>query len=67
MIGLNQRESFLIKKILKFFDNKGRINFSSDKQEVYYTIGKIQDLNDKIIPHFEKYKLIGYKNTHYLI
>ncbi len=67
IIGLNQRESFLIQKILEFFGNKGRINFSSDKQVVYYTIGNIKDLSEKIIPHFDKYKLIGYKNIHYLI
>jgi hypothetical protein len=67
IIGLNKRESFLMQKIFEFFGNKGRINFSSDKQVVYYTIGNIKDLSEKIIPHFDKYKLIGYKNIHYLI
>lgn len=67
IIGLNQRESFLIDLILKFFDNKGRINYSSDKKVVYYTISNIKDLSEKIIPHFSKYSLIGYKNIHYLM
>jgi hypothetical protein len=48
IIGLNQRESFLIKKISlpTFFGGVGRINYSTDKQVVYFTIGNIKDLND---------------------
>jgi len=67
MIGLSQRESFLIQKILEFFGGRGRIHFSSDKQAVYYTIGNLKDLNDQVLPHFDKYILMGYKYIHYLI
>jgi hypothetical protein len=67
IIDLNQRETFLIHKISEFFGGVGRINFSSDKQLVYYTISNIKDINAWVLPHFDNYILIGHKNVNYLI
>jgi hypothetical protein len=65
LVGLNDRETSLIKKLLEFFGGVGRIDFHSN--EVYYTIGNIKDLTIKIIPHFDTYVLEGNKYKNYLI
>lgn len=66
IIGLNYRENPLIKKISEFF-GVGRINSDSNQKVVYYTVGNLKDIYNKIIPHFDTYPLIGNKQKNYLI
>lgn len=66
IMGLNYRENPLVQKILEFF-GVGRINSDSNQKVVYYTVGNLKDIWSKIIPHFDTYPLIGYKQSNYLI
>ena len=64
-IGLSIRDE-IIKKIKYYFNDVGNVSYDVKNNKVYYTVTKIKDLNDYIIPHFESYtlqsdKFIDYK------
>lgn len=67
IIGLNNREDLILRKIYEFFGQVGRIHWNDKQQAVYYTIGNIKDLSSKIITHFDIYLLVGNKLDNYLI
>lgn len=65
-IGLSIRDEEIIKKIKYYFNDVGNVSYDVKNNKVYYTVNKIKDLNDYIIPHFESYtlqsdKFIDYK------
>ena len=66
-IHLNERELPLINKIQNFFGGIGKIRLSSNSESVHYTIYNNSDLLNIVVPHFDKYRLEGYKLNNYLI
>ena len=64
-IGLNIKDKDIIEKIKSYFNDKGIISFDYKNNKVYFTINKIKDLNDYIIPHFESYPLQSEKFVDY--
>lgn len=59
-ISLNQRNLELIKSLRDYF-SCGGIRFSRGDNTYKYEVRSIDDLTEKIIPHFEKYPLQGDK------
>jgi len=53
-IGLHSRDLALLLKIKEFFEC-GIIVKNDSKNEVSFRLNSLQDLTNKIIPHFEKY------------
>jgi len=49
-------------RLMKFF-GAGKIYKSRDT--VYLHITKLEDINEKVIPFFEKYKIVGIKSKDY--
>lgn len=66
-IHLNERELPLVNKIQNYFGGVGKIRLNSNLQSVHYTVYDNYDLLNTIVPHFDKYKLEGYKLNNYLI
>nr|QJQ35070.1 LAGLIDADG endonuclease [Fusarium acutatum] len=48
-------------KFLGYFFNCGNFNYHEDKKAVIFVIRKFEDINHKIIPFFDKYKIKGVK------
>jgi LAGLIDADG endonuclease len=63
-IGLDIREEPLLYKIKIFFNSFGSVYSSQSRGVVELKIFKLQDLLT-IIPHFEKYPLIGFKSYNF--
>ena len=63
--GLSVRDEEIIKKIKSYFNDVGNVNYDVKNNKVYFTVNKIKDLNDYIIPHFESYPLQSDKFTDY--
>ena len=59
-LSLNRRDVELVKKVRAFFDCGG-IRYSKSDRTFKFEVRNISDLVKKIIPHFEKYPLIGEK------
>ncbi|BAU23500.1 endonuclease [Caldimicrobium thiodismutans] len=59
-ITLNRRDLELIKEIYKFF-GCGGIRYSRPDRCYKYEVRSVNDLVEKIIPHFEEYPLQGAK------
>jgi hypothetical protein len=52
---------------LKCFFNCGNINLDNRKFDAYkYTVNKTSDLINIIVPHFDKYPLVGSKQLDFL-
>ena len=64
-IGLHKRDLSLLLQIKQFFNNIGSIGKSGDM--VYYSVSKIDDLINIIIPHFSNYPLITQKAADFLL
>ncbi len=59
-LSLNRRDVELIKKVRAFF-GCGGIRYSKSDRTFKFEVRNITDLVKKIIPHFEKYPLVGEK------
>jgi LAGLIDADG endonuclease len=66
-IGLNNRETLLIKKIQEFFSGIGNISYYTKNKSVQYVIVNVKDLSTIIVPHFYKFGLRENKLHNYLI
>jgi hypothetical protein len=64
---LHNKEIPLLHKLQEFFGGVGKINASSLRDSACFTVAKKADLVKVIIPHFDAYKLVGYKLKNYLI
>lgn len=65
-IGLNERDHSLLILIREFF-NCGYLYENPDNNAVLYETKAISQLNNFIIPHFNKYQLSGFKLHNYEI
>lgn len=66
-IHLHKREEPLLIKISEFFGSKGYITLIETQTSAMYRITAKSDLNKLVIPHFDKYKLLGAKLQNYTI
>ena len=60
-ITLHQRDFSLLLMLQQFFGGIGKINIDPKRESSKYTIIKLNDLKNVIIPHFEKYPLLTQK------
>ena len=60
-ITLHQRDLSLLLMLQQFFGGIGKINIDPKHESSKYTIIKLNDLKNVIIPHFEKYPLLTQK------
>nr|YP_010183840.1 hypothetical protein LI437_mgp29 [Coccidioides posadasii]QVG61963.1 hypothetical protein [Coccidioides posadasii] len=67
IIELHNRDILLLHKIQKFFKNTGFINSSLTRKSARFYISRKSDLINKVLPHFDVYKLQGNKLKNYLI
>lgn len=67
IIELHNRDILLLHKIQKFFKNTGFINSSLTRKSTRFYISRKSDLINKVLPHFDVYKLQGNKLKNYLI
>lgn len=66
-IKLHENDRALLLLIQKFFYNIGDISKKNDRCTVEFRVSDITSLNDIIIPHFEKHKLITNKYKDFII
>ncbi len=65
-ISLNQRDLDLLKQIHAFF-GCGAIRYSKSDRTYKYESRSISDLTRRIVPHFERYPLVGRKSNDFRI
>ena len=65
-ISLNRRDLDLLKQIHAFF-GCGAIRYSKSDRTYKYESRSISDLTRRIVPHFERYPLVGSKSKDFLI
>ena len=53
----HSRDKNTLDKIKVFFGNVGRVYYGKDKRFAYYTVNKLDDIVNIIIPQFNKYPL----------
>jgi hypothetical protein len=51
--------------LIKVYFNCGEVYLKRENKYSYYRIAKFEDILTKIIPFFQKYKLIGVKNKNF--
>ena len=61
-LSQNEKDTKLIFSLIEFF-GCGSVRPSKTDNTVKYEVRSLKDLQDKIIPHFEKYQLQGRKKT----
>ena len=67
IIELHKREVPLLCSIQKFFGDAGSINTALSRNSARFSISRKFDLINKVLPHYDSYKLQGNKLKNYLI
>ena len=67
IVELHKREVPLLFSIQKFFGGAGSINTALNRNSARFSISRKSDLINKVLPHFDAYKLQGNKLKNYLI
>lgn len=67
IVELHKREVPLLFSIQKFFGGAGSINTALNRYSARFSISRKSDLINKVLPHFDAYKLQGNKLKNYLI
>lgn len=65
-IELHSRDLILLRKLHSFF-GVGTIYEREDRNIAYYSVQSARDINNVLIPHFDKYPLITQKKADYLL
>ena len=66
-IGLHKRDLDLLLQLQQFFGGIGLIHISEIREIVSYTIGKMEDIQNNLIPHFEAYPLLTQKKADFIL
>jgi hypothetical protein len=66
-IGLGKNDLSLLLQIQEFFGGIGSIIINQNQNMVIYSVGKIEDLTNIIIPFFEKYPLLTQKAADFIL
>ena len=64
-LSQNEKDKVLISSLVDFF-GCGFVRPSKSDQTVKYEVRSLKDLQEKIIPHFEKYQLKGRKQKDFI-
>ena len=64
-LSQNEKDKELIETLIDFF-GCGFVRYSKSDQTFKYEIRSLEDLQSKIIPHFEKYQLRGRKQQDFI-
>ena len=67
VISLNQRDSFILYQLQKFFGGVGTIRIDKKANALKYSVDSLKDLTTIIIPHFKKYPLITQKAADFIL
>jgi hypothetical protein len=67
VITLHQRDLSLLLILQQYFGGIGRINIDSNQKSIKYTVIKLSDLMNVIIPHFNKYPLLTQKAANFIL
>lgn len=67
LIELHEREVFLLYKLQEFFNGIGNVSVYSARSIARYSVTRISDLVDYILPHFSKFELVGSKLPNFLL
>ena len=62
-ICLHSRYFLLLQKVQSFFGGIGSLRISSDGQKPIFSVVRLEDLINILIPHFIKYPLITHKQS----
>ena len=65
-VSLNQRDLELLKQLHAFF-GCGAIRYSRSDRTYKYESRSISDLTRRIVPHFERYPLVGSKGKDFVV
>jgi hypothetical protein len=65
-IGLHKKDTEILELIKFYFGGVGYISAQNEKS-VQYRVGSLKDLNEKIIPHFDKYPLLTQKKADFIL
>ena len=64
-LSQNEKDKVLVFSLIDFF-GCGFVRPSKGDQTIKYEVRSLKDLQDKIIPHFEKYQLTGRKQNDFI-
>ena len=64
-LSQNEKDKVLVSSLIDFF-GCGFVRPSKKDNTVKYEVRSLKDLQDKIIPHFEKYQLSGRKQNDFI-
>ena len=64
-LSQNEKDKVLVSSLVDFF-GCGFVRSSKGDQTVKYEVRSLKDLQNKIIPHFEKYQLKGRKQNDFI-
>lgn len=64
-LSQNEKDKELIETLIDFFEC-GFVRYSKSDQTFKYEVRSLEDLQSKIIPHFEKYQLQGRKQNDFV-
>ena len=65
-IALHKKDTEILELIKSYFDGVGTIS-PQNKNSVQYRVSSLKDLNEKIIPHFDKYPLLTKKKADFIL
>jgi len=65
-IGLYKKDKSILELIKFYLGNKGNI-LKQSKDSIQYRVGSLRDINNVIIPHFDKYPLITKKKADFIL
>jgi hypothetical protein len=66
-LGLHNRDKDILTEMKSFFNNCGGIYPINHNKGLLYQVRNPKDINNRIIPHFEKYPLITKKQSDFVL
>ena len=64
-LSQNEKDKLLVSSLIDFFEC-GSVRYSKNDQTFKYEVRSLKELQNKIIPHFEKYPLQGRKQNDFI-
>jgi LAGLIDADG endonuclease len=64
-IAQHNRDVKLLESLITYL-GCGRVEINSKTSMAYFVVSKFNDINEKIIPFFEKYPIIGIKSLDFI-
>ena len=61
-VRMNSRDSALLVLVQRYFKGAGSFRYNAEANVVHYTITKLSDLVNIVVPHFKNYPLRSAKS-----